>query len=93
MRSTWCRPTSVYVFVSYNYAPRAADMSTYSISAIMVNRITLNLKRESYKRSLINWSSKTFEYSHRHDETVDTGSVCLTSVELASEGEIQTYEL
>ncbi|TFY66489.1 hypothetical protein EVG20_g4601 [Dentipellis fragilis] len=31
------------------------------ISSIMVNRITLNLKRASHKRSVIGWSVETFE--------------------------------
>ncbi|KAF5379386.1 hypothetical protein D9615_006600 [Tricholomella constricta] len=30
------------------------------ISAIMVNRITLNLKRESYKQLVLTWGTKTF---------------------------------
>lgn len=45
----------------------------------MVNRMTLNLKRESAKRSVITWSSRTFEYLHRQPEI---GSVCLTSVDV-----------
>lgn len=42
----------------------------------MINRITLNLKRESQRQSVITWSTKTFEHvslagSGRSAETVD----------------------
>lgn len=54
------------------------------ISAIMINRITLNLKRESAKRSVITWSTRTFEHLNNGDSDKHSGAS--ESIELKYRG-------